>query len=211
MKSFSPNIMANSFICCSMYNSDHEIVVCGDRRITWREFKPRIFKIAQALVKLGINKDDKVAFMFHNTPEFMEINKGIQVAGAIPAPMNYRFVPREVIHQGDHSDARVFIYDSIWADVVEPAADKLTKVKHFVCRGESGLDGAIDYDEFVESGEDRDPEVATDWSDVAVMIYTGGTTGLPKGVMLTYGAHRDMFAIVAASFIVRFLSADMPR
>ncbi len=211
MGSFSQNIFANSFISCTKYNADHEIIVYGNRRITWKEFTPRVFKIAQALIKLGVKKDDKVAFMFHNTPEFMEINNGIQVAGAIPVPMNYRFTPREVEYQGNNSDAVVFIYDSIWANVVEPAAAKLSKTRHFICNGERGLDKAIDYEEFVSSGENKDPEVATDWDDVAVMIYTGGTTGLPKGVMLTYGAHSEMFSAIGAAFAVRFLSHDMTR
>ena len=211
MGNYSPNIMANSFISCAMHNPDGEIVIYGDQRITWKEFKPRLFKVADALVKLGVKKDDKVAFMFHNTPEFLEINCGIQAAGAVPAPMNYRFIPKEVEYQGNHCDANVLIYDSIWAEAIEPVAGKLEKIKHIVCRGESGLDRAIEYEEFVNSGEDKDPQVATDREDVAVMIYTGGTTGFPKGVMLTYGAHIDMFATLLAQALVRSLTMDMPK
>jgi acyl-CoA synthetase (AMP-forming)/AMP-acid ligase II len=206
----SPNIMANSFISCKKYNPEGEYVICGDRRITWGEMTPRIFKIAQALIKLGVKKDDKVAFMFHNTPEFIEINNGIQVAGAIPTPMNYRFIPREVEYQGQHSDAKVLIYDSLWAEAVEPAAANIPNIEHIVCRGESGLARAIDYDEFINSGDANDPAVATEPSDVAVMIYTGGTTGYPKGVMLTYGAHFDMFANIFAAAVVRMMTMDLP-
>lgn len=208
---YSDNIMANSYISCEKYNGDGEVVIYGDRRITWKQFKPRIFKVADALVKLGVKKDDKVAFMFHNTPEFIEINNGIQVAGAVPAPMNYRFIPKEVEYQADHCDANVLIYDSIWAETIEPVAGKLDKVEHIICRGESGLDQAIDYDEFINSGEDKDPNVATGNDDVAVMIYTGGTTGFPKGVMLTYGAHIDMFANVVSQAMIRSLTMDMPK
>ncbi len=208
---FSPNIMANSFICCAKYNAEHPIVIYKDQRITWEKFTPRICRIAQALIKLGVKKNDKVAFMFHNTPEFIEINKGIHVAGAIPAPMNYRFIPREVEYQGNHCDAEVFLYDSAWADAVEAAAPKMPNIKHFICKGKSALDNVIDYEEFVNSGEATDPGVATDWADVAVMIYTGGTTGAPKGVMLTYGAHLDMFSVFMASIVIRSLTTEMPK
>lgn len=211
MGTYSPNIMANSFISCGKHNPGGEIVIYGDRRITWSDLTPRIFKIANALIKLGVKKDDKVAFMFHNRPEFIETNWGIQVAGGVPAPMNYRFVPKEVEFQGNHCDARVMIYDSIWAEAVEPAAGKLENIEHFVCMGKSGLDGAIDYEDFVNSGGDNDPGVATGKEDVAVMIYTGGTTGFPKGVMLTYGAHFDLFSTLATHAVVRTLTMDLNK
>lgn len=207
----SPNIMANSFISCATHNGDGEVLIYGDRRITWAELTPRIFKIANSLIKLGVKKDEKVAFMFHNTPEFFEINNGIQAAGAIPAPMNYRFIPKEVEYQGNHCDAGIMIYDSIWSEAVEAAAPQLENIRHFICKGKSGLGNAIEYEEFVNMGDDTDPKVATEWEDVAVMIYTGGTTGFPKGVMLTYGAHRDLYATMLGYAAVRTLTLDLPR
>ncbi len=211
MGAYSPNIIANSLISCRTHNPNGEYVISGDRRITWEEMASRVFKIAQALIKLGVKKDDKVAFMFHNTPEFVEINSGIQVAGAIPTPMNYRYVTNEVEFQGKHSDAKVLIYDSIWAASVEPAISNLSDINHFICRGESGFSETIDYEAFVNSGEDKDPAVVNNWEDVAVMIYTGGTTGFPKGVMLTYIAHAQMYAMLVSSLVVRTLGMDMNK
>ncbi len=210
MGSFSPNIIANSFLSCATYNPEGEIIIYGDRRIKWKDLVPRVFKIAQALIKLGVKKDDKVVFMFHNTPGFVEINFGIQVAGAIPCPMNYRFVPGEIEYQGNHSDANVFIFDGIWSDTVVPAMKNLTKIDHFICMGETKADNIIDYESFVNSGEGKDPRVANAWEDVAVMIYTGGTTGFPKGVMLTYKGHLDMFSMLSAHLAVRMFTMDMP-
>jgi acyl-CoA synthetase (AMP-forming)/AMP-acid ligase II len=209
MGKYSPNIMANSFISCAAYNPGGEVIVYGKRRITWAEHRRRVFQIADALVRIGVKKNDKVAFMFHNTPEFIETNWAIQVAGAIPAPMNYRFVPKEVEYQANHADAHVLVYDSLWADAVEPAATGMPGVQQFVCKGASGLAGAIDYEAFVSSGNDRDPQITTDWPDVAVIIYTGGTTGFPKGVMLTYGAHVELFAALFAEAIVRALTMTL--
>jgi acyl-CoA synthetase (AMP-forming)/AMP-acid ligase II len=209
MAKYSPNIMANSFISCATHNPNGEIIVHGTRRITWAEHRQRVFKMADALVGIGVKKNDKVAFMFHNSPEFIETNWAIQVAGAIPTPMNYRFVPKEVEYQGNHSDAHVLIYDSRWAEAVEPAATSMPRVTHFICKGGSNLPGVIDYETFVGSGNDRDPQVETDWPDVAVIIYTGGTTGSPKGVLLTYGAHVEMFSVLLAQAAVRALTMDL--
>ena len=211
MGAYSPNIIANSLISCKTHNADGEFVIYGDRRITWGEMTSRVFKIAQALIKLGVRKDDKVAFMFHNTPEFIEINCGIQVAGAIPTPMNYRYVSSEIEFQGNHSDAKVLIYDSIWSENVEQAFSALPNISEFICYGESDRPNVIDYDAFVDSGEDADPAVANAWEDVAVMIYTGGTTGFPKGVMLTYIAHVEMFAMLLSAVVVRTLSMDVDK
>jgi acyl-CoA synthetase (AMP-forming)/AMP-acid ligase II len=209
MDANSPNIMANSFISCAEHNPSGEVVLFGARRITWGELTPRIFRVANALLELGVNRGETVAFMFHNTPEFLEINFGIQAAGAVPVPMNYRFTPPEIEHQANHCDARVFLYDSPWAEAVEAAAPKLTRIKHLIRRGESGLDHALDYEQLLGAAKGSDPAVRTDWEDVAVMIYTGGTTGFPKGVMLTYDAHREMFSTLFSSVIVRALTLDV--
>lgn len=205
----SPNIIANSLISCATYNGSGEVLIHGDRRITWSQLKSRVFKFAQALIRLGVKKDDKVAFMFHNTPEFVEINWGIHVAGGVPTPMNYRFVANEIEFQCTHSDAKVFLYDSLWAQAVEAAIPKLKTVSHFVCKGGSTLGNVIDYDAFVDSGQDIDPCVPTDWDDTMVMVYTGGTTGFPKGVMLTYQAHRELYAVMFTNVAIRSLTADI--
>jgi len=211
MGAYSPNIIANSLICRRTHGGEGDFIVFGDKHITWEAAGSRVLKIAQALVKLGVEKDDKVLFMFHNTPEFIEINMGVQIAGAVPVPMNYRYVASEAEFQGKHSDGKVLIYDSIWAESVEAAAPKIPNIKHFVCRGKTEMKEAIDYDQFVESGIDEDPQVAQDWEDVAVMIYTGGTTGFPKGVMLTYLAHLELFSTMVSHLIVRTLSMEMSK
>lgn len=214
MNAYSPNIMANTLISCRTHNGNGEYLIHGDQRITWEMFASRIFKMAQALVKLGVKKDDKIAFMFHNSPAFIETNFAAQIVGAIPTPMNYRYAPPEIEFQATHSDAKVVFYDARWEKNFEPAAAKMGNVKNFVCLGKSGIEntaGHIDYEDFIDSGEDRDPQVANSWDDLAVMIYTGGTTGRPKGVMLSYQSHLDMWSTLLSQVAIRFLSQDIPK
>lgn len=209
MAELSPNIVANCLNSCARHNPDGEVMVYGERTVTWGELRTRAMKLAEALIGLGVQKDDKVTFMFHNTPEFIEINYAVQVAGAVPVPMNYRFTAREVEYQANHSDAVVFIYDEHWKDAVEKAAPNLNSVRHFICRGDSGLERALDYEQTIAAAPAHDPKIETEWSDVAVMIYTGGTTGYPKGVMLTYSAHLDMFATLLAGVVLRAAEIDL--
>ncbi len=205
----SQNILANSFLSIAQHNPEGEAIIFGDRRITWKHLVSRIFQVANALISLGVKRGETVALMFHNTPEFIEINYGIQVAGAVPSPMSYRFVPKEIAYQGNHCDARIFLFDGIWAEAMGPAMPEMTRIEHFICKGPCDLDGVIDYETFVASGAETDPAVANDWDDTAVMIYTGGTTGFPKGVMLTYRGHLDMFSTFGAALIVNSLSMDL--
>lgn len=211
MEPNSPNIIANALACHALHNAAGEAIVYGDQRITWKALTERVFKLADALIKAGIKKDDKVAFMFYNCPEFIEINFAIQVAGAIPVPMNYRFVANEIVYQLNHCDARLFIYDHHFKQTVSEAASELSAIETFVCRGADGAGNGPEYESFLASGTADDPRVPTDWDEVAVMIYTGGTTGFPKGVMLTYGGHLDMFCHLFASIVTRAATVDLTR
>ncbi len=211
MEPHSPNIIANALGCHALHNADSEAVVYGDRRMTWRDLAERVFKLADALIKAGLTKDDKVAFMFHNCPEFIEINFAIQIAGGIPVPMNYRFVANEIEYQLNHCDARMFIYDDQFKPVVSEAAPKLAGVETFICRGTDAINNGPEYESFLAGGRAEDPKVPTVWDDVAVMIYTGGTTGFPKGVMLTYGGHLDMYCHLFASIVTRAATVDLTR
>ncbi len=209
MEPLSPNIIANALKCHAKNNADGEVVVYGERRITWQEMTVRVCKLANALRQAGLEKDDKVAFMFHNCPAFIEINYAIQVAGGIPVPMNYRFVAKEIEYQINHCDARMFIYDAPFEEAVLEVAPDLKNVSTFICRGETGLEGELAYEPFLESGNADDPGVETTWEDVAVMVYTGGTTGFPKGVMLTYGGHLEMFCHLFTAVFTRIAEVDL--
>ena len=208
MGRFSPNLMGNYLAACARYNADGEVVTFGQRRVTWSQLETRVFRLATALARLGLSPGDKVTFMFHNTPEFVELNYAAQVAGGVPVPLNYHFTAAEVERQVNHSDSRLLLYDGRWQEAVEQAAPNLTHVTELIRYGE-GEREVLDYEELVASGEDRDPAVPTREEDVAAMIYTGGTTGFPKGVMLTYGAHVEMFANLLASIVTRGSQLDL--
>ena len=208
MGRFSPNIMGNYLTACARYNADGEVVTFGDRRVTWSLLRTRVFSLARALIRLGLRPHDKIAFIFHNTPEFVEINYAVQIAGGIPVPLNYRFTALEVERQVNHSDAGLLLYDARWSEAVEGAAPQLSQVREVIRSGDGELE-ALDLEEVIRSGEDSDPGIATADDDVAAMIYTGGTTGFPKGVMLTYGAHLEMFSGLLASIVTRGSQIDL--
>lgn len=212
MKPFSPNIIANRIQCHASRNPEGKVAVYGDRRLIWRELSVRVFKLANRLIANGVSPGDKVALMFHNCPEFIEINYAVQVTGAIPVPVNYRFSANEITYQINHCDAGIFFYEDTFNETVAQAIPELTAIRRFICKGDtSDVTDAEAYESFLASGSADDPKIPTDWSDVAVMIYTGGTTGFPKGVMLTYQGHLDMFCHLFASIATRMADVTLSK
>jgi len=203
MKVFSQNFINNYLTAIAQYNPKGEFIIFGDRRITWAELHSRTNRLGHGLLTLGVKKGDKIAFMFHNTPEFIEINYAIQKVGAIPVPMNYRFTPREIEYQANHCDAVVLFYETIWQEQVQKARPELKHVRHFIAAGPDPAPDVIQYEDLISRQPDQPLEIPTTRDDVCVMIYTGGTTGFPKGVMLTYGAHLDMFASLFVNLALR--------
>ncbi len=211
MAPISPNIMAAYLRASATRCPDKEAVTFGERRVTWGELAQRSLRLANALVRLGVEPGDRVTFMFHNDPGFVETNYAVQIAGGIPVPLNYRFTAAEVKRQLSHSEARVVIYDGLSGAAVEQAAEDgaARDGRTFMRRGPGDLADALHYDELLESEQPDDPGVATAPEDTAAIIYTGGTTGFPKGVMLSYGAHVEMFANMLAGMLTRGVQLDM--
>ncbi len=194
MNAFVSTWLAN----CARYAPHGLAFKYGEREITWLEMDRRSNKLANGLWELGIRKGDRVILMFHNCIEFVETTYAIQKIGAIPVPINYRFVPREIVYQTTNSDSTAYIFEDLWMEAVLAARAELPGVKHYVCFRRSGEvlpEGMHAYEELMaRSSANAPPSVDMDWNDTAVIIYTGGTTGFPKGVMLSYGNHRALFS-----------------
>jgi acyl-CoA synthetase (AMP-forming)/AMP-acid ligase II len=158
---------------------------------------------------MGVKKDDKVLFMMHNRTEFLEANWAVQKCGAIPVPMNYRFKAEEIEFQADHCDAIVFILEDMWLEQVQEAMPNLKKIEHYVCVGDECPSNMTAYESLMENYPAQDPDVPTGEEDVCVIVYTGGTTGFPKGVMHTYGAHLRLFEEAVVNLATRICQTPL--
>ncbi len=191
------------------YNADGEFLIFDKRRITWATLNERVNRLAAALVDLGVHKDDKVSFIFRNCPEFFEINYAIQKAGGIPVPMNYRFTPREITFQANHSDSVIFFVEDLWLEAVQKARPNLPNIRHFICAGKNCPDDMTPYEDLMTQYPAADPEIEVGPEDICVICYTGGTTGRPKGVMLSYKAHVKMLEYMGRDMIFRLADMQM--
>ncbi|MDY6966166.1 MAG: class I adenylate-forming enzyme family protein [Halobacteriota archaeon] len=164
---------------------DKEAVVCGNKRLTWKELNDRANCMGNALIDMGIKKGDKVAVLMYNQPEFIETLFAMHKTGIAPAPVNYRYVGEEIEYIVGGSDSVALIFVDEFLETVRSIQPKLSKVKNFICVGKSP-DDMIDYEELVQKYPNTPPDVEVTDDDIACVYYTGGTTGMPKGAVLLH-------------------------
>jgi len=171
------------------YNPRGKAIIYGEKKVTWRELNNRVNRFANALMSLGIKKGDHAIILFHDCPEFIEVNYALQKIGAVPIPMNFRFVAHEIQYQTDQSDSVVFICEDIFMEQIQKALPNCKKIQTIICARRSMAPlpvGMINYEELMDKHPPTEPPPVTTEDDICTISYTGGTTGMPKGVVLTY-------------------------
>lgn len=155
----------------------------GDRRITWPEMTARSNRTARNLRAMGIKTGDKAGFYLRNQPEYTEALAAVFKARLVHVNVNYRYLADELFYIFDNSDATVVFYDSEFLDQVKLVRPRLPDVKVWVqIGGEDVPDFAVAYEQLATEG-DPSPLGIERSSEDLLFLYTGGTTGMPKGVM----------------------------
>jgi len=165
---------------------DREALVFNDKRYTYSQFNERVNRLANGLMGLGIEKGDKVAVLFMNCMEIMECYFALAKIGSVVVPNNFRLTGRELSYQIDQSDSKALIFGEMFQEVVNSIRPQLPKVKLYICVSEGGVEGTIDYEKVVQEGSPEEPLVPVEDDDPAFIMYTAGTTGRPKGAVLTH-------------------------
>ncbi|MEM8902947.1 MAG: acyl-CoA synthetase [Actinomycetota bacterium] len=153
---------------------------------TWRDLDRRANAVAADLLDAGLTHQSKVAAYAQNGPEYLETYLAAFKAAFVPVNTNFRYGPNEVRYLFDNADAEAVVFQARYAEVVDAVRGDLPKVRRwYVIDDESGErpDWATPYAEVADPGADRP---STTWGrsgDDLLLLYTGGTTGMPKGVM----------------------------
>jgi 3-oxocholest-4-en-26-oate---CoA ligase len=164
---------------------DAPALMQGDRTITWSEFDVRSEGLAQFLIRTGSEHEDKVALYLYNCPEYLEACFASFKAGLVPVNTNYRYADDELAYLWDNSDAVAVVFHGSFTEHVERVRERVPKVRTWVWV-QDGTEPcppwAVPY-ETAASETGSSPSITRRRDDDLLMIYTGGTTGMPKGVM----------------------------
>jgi len=164
---------------------DAPAIVQGSLRRSWTDFDDRSARLASAFAAVGVGPGSKVAQYLYNSAEYMEsFNAAIKLR-AIPVNVNYRYLDDELLYLLENSESEVLVFHSSLGERVERVAERATKVKLFVevadTDGDGGPSVGSSFDELV-AANDPAARISRQEDDI-LMTYTGGTTGMPKGVM----------------------------
>ena len=168
---------------------DEIALVCGDKVRTWKEYDDRAARLASLLTSYGLGPDSKVGLYIHNSNEYLEAQYGVFKISGVSINVNYRYKAEELIYLLDNSDSEAVFFQGCYSQQIDSIKDKLDKVKVFIQidDGTEQLECAENYEDAIASHQPMERIKRSE--DNIYMLYTGGTTGMPKGVMYTHGGH----------------------
>lgn len=163
-----------------------EAIIFEGKRITYGELNQRVNRLANALLGLGIKKGDKVSILFQNSNQFIESYFAVAKIGGVAVSLNSRLSPKELLQNIDFSDSKVLIYSDVFSETIDAIRKELTKIKKFIIDSQQEVSNAMNFEEIIQKNTEKEPEVDVKESDGCELLFTGGTTGIAKGVYRTH-------------------------
>ncbi len=168
---------------------ERTVIAFEGRRYSYAQLRERVNRLADSLNKIGLEKGDRAAILEVNCNEYVEACFGVVKAGGIFVPLNFRIREDELIYLVNKAEPKILFVGSRYADMVNSVCSKLSSVEHLVIIG-GKHEEISSYDELIASGSAEDKTFAElKDEDVAMLIFTAGTTGFPKGVPQDHNAY----------------------
>jgi len=201
MKKFNvPDVIISDVMAShGKWRANKPAIICEDQRLTWREFNQRINKVANGLIQRGLHKGDKVSLLTANRPEMLEILFGTVKAGGVIVPLSAMVAGESLARMVVDSDSRFLFVGPGLQELIGPYRGTFHDI------GEEGFflvgataEGWNSYERLIDESPDKEPGVTLAYEDPFNIMYTSGTTGVPKGILHTHHCRTQfasMFAI----------------
>ena len=170
---------------------DRTALICGDRSVTYAELEARSNRLAHHLAANGVGERQHVAIYSYNSIEFVETMLAAYKIRAVPINVNYRYVEEELVYLYDNADVVATVFQAEFCPRVAAVRDRLPMLKHLIVVGDGpcAIDDVVRYEDALAGASPERDFAPRDDGDLYI-LYTGGTTGFPKGVMWR---HEDVF------------------
>lgn len=166
---------------------EQEILVFGEHRATYAELLSRVRRLASALAARGVGRGDRLGVLATNSHQYVECYYAAAMAGATFVPLNYRAKLHELDHMIRKAEPKILVFEERYRETLDALADGLPSAMRRVTLGaEAGADTEA-YEDVLASGSEDVEDAEVEESDTSILMYTSGTTSLPKGVLLTFG------------------------
>ncbi len=173
-------------------------VVFEETRLTYRQMDERVNRLANTLRSKGVGATDRLSVLSENTHKYLEIYFAASKLGISVTPLNFRLADDEIRHIVDNSESTVFFVGDGYEDRAKDMKPLSTGIKLWIAMDRKTRDFLF-YEDMIEEGANEDPRLYQDEDSMAILMYTGGTTGLPKGVMMS---HRGLMTAVAGAAVM---------
>jgi acyl-CoA synthetase (AMP-forming)/AMP-acid ligase II len=176
------------------HSRDKLAIIEGGKRYTFRTLAERTYRIGNALLELGLTKGDRVAVLSRNSMESAELFIAIPNTGLVTTMINYRLAPSEIQVILADSEPSVLIVNKEYVEYLDRIREECSFIKHVVCIGDTAQlpSGTLKYESLIENAPTTLPEIDVSEDDIAALMYTSGTTGVPKGCVAT---HRNLYHV----------------
>lgn len=160
-------------------------VIFEEIKLSYKELNDNVNQFANALLKIGVKKGDRVGILVKNSHHFVIVFFATIKIGAILVPINFWYKGSEISYVVKKSGISILIVGADFADAIEKIKDELETVKHYLLIDRKTPKGWLNYFDFYSSLSTKEPEIAVDEKDPFLILFTSGTTGVPKGAVIS--------------------------
>jgi acyl-CoA synthetase (AMP-forming)/AMP-acid ligase II len=158
------------------------------KTVTWKEFNDDANRFANALIARGVKKGDVVMHLMMNSIKWLEVYFGILKSGAMAAPLNFRFIGRQIKYCVDIAEPKIMVLDQDFAERIEPIRNEMKTIKSYIFVGENMPKGMEAYEDVLAKSTSLPPKIDLNGEDEAGLYFTSGTTGAPKATLLCHSS-----------------------